>query len=250
MPPIPIKDSVVLVSNPELTPEYIWAFDAGLDFTPLADIKVQYGVFYNSMRDLIGQGVQIDKQFKTSVTHANISSAWSAGSELELSWHIVAGLTLQTGYVYQVSRNESASKTAAEFKKNSMGRVKETDIALDYIPNHKGNIGVVYSRTIGKVRMSLSVDEMISGTRHYLNFLQLDPNKGDINIDMVHLTAEVAPPYEKLPAYTRTDVMLRCDVGKFFGAVALQNCFNADYEESFGSLAPGRLATLKVGAQF
>lgn len=262
MPRLSIDDNVTLVSNPDLQPEYIWAFDAGVDFNWSA-LEVQLGGFYNNMKDLIGQGIHINREafltgvWKADVTHDNISSAWSAGGECETTWKILRGLSLTGSYTFMQSRNNNASDMAAYFKRHlgeRSGTTKE-DIPLDYIPTHKGSIGFRTAGNFGPVCLSFTFDELIIGERYYLNFghVQIgDENELRIIPNSRDLTAppKVNPPLSRLPSYARTDLMLQCRYQKYWLTVAVQNLFNAEYEESFGTLAPRQLATVKIGASF
>ena len=251
MPPLPLKGTITVKSNPDLKPEYIWAADGGIDLLPFTGLKLQCGVFYNYMQDLISQGVDLGAT-RAYVTHENISSAWSTGVELEAEWRVMRGITLQGSYVFQQSRNESASENAALFKSKlgALAGVTETDIKLDYIPTNKGSIGISMSRSIGPVVLTLSLDELLVGKRTYLNFNDISTTTGGM-VMYLNGSIRVNPPLAKLPMYARTDILLRGDFGNhFYAVVALQNCFDARYEESFGTYAPGRLATLKGGFSF
>jgi outer membrane cobalamin receptor len=259
MPPLPLQGNITLVSNPNLTPEYIWAADGGVDIFPYRNLKLQAGLFYNNMRDLIGQGIKPDfsngTSLKALVTHENISKAWSAGSELEAEWLILPGISVRGGYVFQQSRNESASKVAAWFldRFGEDSGVKDTNISLDYIPSHKANFGFTVTRTFGTVRVSFTGEEALVGSRTYQNFGQISLTSGhyEINFDPSTQTIKANPPLMRLEPYARTDFSLRCDINThLWVAVALQNCFNARYEESFGTFAPGRLASIRIGAGF
>ncbi|MBN1761024.1 MAG: TonB-dependent receptor [Chitinispirillaceae bacterium] len=249
MPPLPLKDEITIRSNPGLTPEYIWAADAGVDVLPLANLKLQGGLFYNNMKDLIGQGVEWGDT--VYITHKNISRAWSAGIEFEGEWQLVRWLSLRGSYVFQQSRNESESENKRIFKEK-IGRfveIDETDIKLDYVPTNKGSFGISLTRRIGPVFYSLTADELLVGKRMYLNFNEVSLDVGKVMI--LDNVVRVNPPVEKLPLYARTDVNLRGDIGEhFFVTIGLQNCFDARYEESFGTYAPGRLATLRGGVTF
>jgi outer membrane cobalamin receptor len=250
MPPLPLKDTISIKSNPDLTPEYIWAADAGVDVLPFADLKLQCGVFYNYMRDLIGQGVELAGS-RVYTTHQNISRAWSTGIELEAQYRLTRKITVRGSYVFQQSRNESASENARLFKRQLPDRsgINETDIQLDYIPAHKGSIGGAVSHAFGPVLLSLSLDELLVGKRTYLNFAEISVEPG--RIMFYENKVRINPPLTELPMYVRTDINLRGDIGNhFFLTVGMQNCFDARYEESFGTYAPGRLATLKAGIDF
>ena len=249
MPPLPLKDTISIKSNPDLTPEYIWAGDAGVDLLPFDNLKLQCGVFYNHMQDLIGQGVELGKD--VYITHKNISRAWSAGIELEGEWRIIRALSVHGNYVFQQSRNESESENKKIFREKigSLVDIGETDIKLDYVPTNKGSFGVSFSRRLGAVRYTFTADELLVGKRMYLNFneVSLEPGKVMILDNVVRVNAPVA----HLPMYARTDVNLRGDIGDhFFVTIGAQNCFDARYEESFGTYAPGRLATLRGGVKF
>ncbi|MBN1576998.1 MAG: TonB-dependent receptor [Chitinispirillaceae bacterium] len=266
MQPLPLKDTITLESNPDLDPEYIWAADGGADFTPFSNVKIQWGLFYNSMRDLIGPWAKlktVNDSLKAVVTYENIGSAWSAGSELEIEWNIVRALTLQGSYVFQKSRNESASDMAALFLEQpgqGSGDI-ETDIQLDYIPTHKGSVGISFSKTIGKVRLLVSGEELIVGRRTYQNFYDIKVNIGntagtrkDVIINYRKDGPEIEainPPLARIPLYAVTDVKVRCDIrDRFWASLEVANIFDAAYEERFGTFAPRRLASLKIGAAY
>ena len=137
---------------------------------------------------------------------------------------------------------------------NRSGTTKE-EIPLDYIPTHKGSIGFRTTHWVGPIRLSFTFDELFIGERYFLNFNNVkigDPDELRIIPDPRDLTKppKVNPPLDLLPAYARTDLMLRCMYRQYRLTVAIQNLFNAEYEESYGTLAPKRLATVKLGAQF
>lgn len=248
MPPLPLKDNITIRSNPDLTPEYIWAADGGVDVLPFENLKLQGGVFYNHMKDLIGQTVDLEDMV---ITHQNISRAWSGGVELEAEWRIVRGVTVRGSYVFQGSCNESASKNRRIFKEKigHLVEIDETDIQLDYIPTNKGSFGVSLVRLIGPVLFSLSADELLVGKRMYLDFNDVSLDVGRVMI--LGGSVKINPPVARLPMYARTDINLRGDIGNYlFLIVGVQNCFDARYEESFGTYAPGRFATLKAGVDF
>ncbi len=253
MQPLPLKDTITLVSNPELTPEYVWSADGGVDLLPLPNLRLQCGLFYNRMHDLIGQGIKIESQ-RAYVTHDNISSAWSAGSELEAEWRPLHDLKLHGGYVFQKSRNEHASTMAKLFKRvhGERAGVATTDIQLDYMPSHKASIGLSWGKRIGKARLAVSGNELFVGKRTYLNFNQLQFGKESERIelwyDLRDNRLKVNPKLMELKPYARFDIMVRFDLAGFWAIFAVQNCFNALYEENFGTFAPGRLATVKIGA--
>lgn len=257
MPALPINEDYNLKSNPDLKPEYIWAADAGVDYMPITSVKLQGGLFYNMMQDLIGQGI-VWNEDGTFVTHENISSAWSAGIETEVEWQLQPGANLHASYVYQQSRNESATDTRRFFKEFYRGVApvsQETTIPLDYIPSHKGSIGALYTITFNRFDVSLAVDELLVGSRSLLDFdhVKILPEHPDdpVQIASVNGKIEVNPELLKLSAYGCTNIALRCTYSdRFSMSVLVQNLFNRYYEESRGTYATGRLASIKLGASF
>ncbi len=256
MQPLPLREKITIRSNPDLQPEYILAVDGGADFTPKPNIKISWGLFYNRMKDLIAQGIKLENDGDLYITHDNISSAWSAGNELDIEWRLIPQLRLTGSYVFQHSRNESASDMAAYFKKKLKEKsgVEETDVPLDYIPAHKGGFGVMFTKKIGSVALSVSADELFVGRRSCQRFEDIGiGTSGPIRIffDPSDNTIKVNPPVAHLPSYSRTDLSLRAEFGtRLWVMISIQNCFNAQYEESFGTFAPKRLASVKVGSAF
>lgn len=257
MPALPINADYNLKSNPDLKPEYIWAADAGVDYMPITSVKLQGGLFYNMMQDLIGQGIGWNAD-GTFVTHENISSAWSAGLETEVEWQLQRGANLHASYVYQQSRNESATDTRRffqEFYRGVAPVAQETTIPLDYIPSHKGSIGALYTVTFNRFDVSLTVDELLVGSRSLLDFdhVKILPEDPDdpVQIAWDNTKIVVNPALLKLSAYSCTNIALRCMYrDKFSLSVLVQNLFNRYYEESRGTYATGRLASVKLGASF
>ncbi|MCX7725600.1 MAG: TonB-dependent receptor [Chitinispirillaceae bacterium] len=249
MPPLPLMDNVTIHSNPNLKPEYLIASDIGVDYMPLSNLKIGGGLFFNRMDDLISQGVKLDTtggNISAYVTHENISIAWCGGAEFEGEWEIIKGLFLKGNYVFQKSRNKTASEMASYFKKIYRD-LKDTLISLDYIPEHKGGFGFLYSKKFKEIKLSLSIDGLVVGERTYQNFSNVQMGK-NIILDLTDQTFKVNPPLEKLPPYFRLDFMLRGELGnRVWMLISVQNCFNAKYEESFGTLAPGRFASVKIG---
>ncbi|MBN1307261.1 MAG: TonB-dependent receptor [Chitinispirillaceae bacterium] len=266
MQPLPLKDTITLESNPDLDPEYIWALDGGADFTPYPNVKIQAGLFFNTMENLIGPWAKlktVNDSLRAVVSYENIGSAWSGGSELEVEWNIVRGLTLQGSYVFQKSRNESASDMAKLFRelRGGSSRDVETDIQLDYIPTHKWSVGVSFSKTFGGVRLSLSGEELVVGRRTYQNFYDIKMDIGtaagmrnDVILNYGRNGFEIEainPPLARLPLYAVTDFKIRCDIReRLWASLEVKNLFDAAYEERFGTFAPRRLASLKIGVEY
>jgi outer membrane receptor protein involved in Fe transport len=240
MPDLTINPSFVLRPNPDLTPEYLWAADAAVELTPLKSLRLQVGGFYNDMRDLIVPKVMPDK----AVSHANVSDSWSTGLELEGEYQVVPSLTLSAGYVFQQSRDVYATKIRSKFAE------RDTIVPLDYVPAHSATAELRFHRVFRHRTLNVTFSEAYVGYRRYQDWTAPDSLIGSMPDNG---TGEplVMPPLFHLPAYWRTDAMVKLRFSSYlWAAFSIQNMFNVLYEENAGTLASGRFATFKIGAEF
>jgi len=254
MPDLAINPEFTLRSNPNLDPEYLWAFDGALDVWPMPALNITAGGFYNLMNDLIVPGVVVPglgSDEKTAVTHQNTSDAWSRGIETEAEWNALRWLSLDGNYVFQQSRDENASDVRRLFGET------DPDISLDYIPNHSASVGLGLKKRFGKVELAGHVSEGYVGRRSYLEWTNIPTDSLNILKHIKILPVEdgydvlVNPPKTKLPPYWRTDLSANARLGRFVVVnVTIQNLFNAQFEESGGTHAPGRFASVKVEVEF
>ncbi len=139
--------STIFTSNPNLDPEYIISYEAGID-QRLADdrVNISLGVFYNDMDDLISTSFSGNR-----LTYENVDAAWSRGIELGADVELNSFISLFANYCFQESRNRS------------------TDNDLEHLPEHLGNLGARLNHRSGNWQTSLSVMESYIGERGYLD---------------------------------------------------------------------------------
>jgi outer membrane receptor protein involved in Fe transport len=117
---------------------------------------------------------------------------------------------------------------------------------LDYVPAHTANFGLEASHRLGRFTLSGSVSESYVSDRTYLDWQSTRINNWRLTPDTTGLAARV-----RLHSYWRTDASIRLALGKWaFVSFWIQNAFNAHYEESGGTLAPGRLMAVRIGGGF
>jgi len=247
MPRTMINPTFTIVANPLLKPEYLWAFDATAEIRPWTNVQFQIGGFYNNIRDLIGQSVDVSDLNNPRVTHKNIAEAWSRGIELSGESRPVSWLTLTGNMVVQNSRDKNATSIARYFK------VIDSLVPLDNIPSMTADLGIATRHTIKKITIDFSVQEGFVGDRSYQDWSAVDISNSDqveIIIGGKEPKVTINPPRIELDAYFRTDMALKLTFPReLWCAVAFQNLFDAQFEEYGGTRAPGRFATIKVGGK-
>lgn len=230
MPQTFLLSGVTMIPSPDLKPEYIVSVDAGTDITIGRRLEATVNCFYNDMRDLISPRIMPDAAtLGINIAHRNISEAWSAGVEAALKLRVPLWLEWRLDYAYTESRDVTI------------------ELPLDYVPRHTLSAGMVFRRKLGRVLVSGTLTETMVGGRSYLEWQTSDPYSISQGPNDLWLPRTI-----ELPPYWRTDLSLRCAFLKerLWLEAAVQNLFDAEYEESGGTLAPGRFATVTIGGGF
>lgn len=245
MPDLLINPQFKITSNPHLKPEYIKAFDLALELSPTPQIKNQIGLFYNYMDNLVGQNIDLSNIADPKITHKNISKAWSMGVEIENEFQFLQWLNIILSATLQDSRDVSAGEIASQFTD------ADTILPLDYIPNISADLGVRIEKKVKDITIGGELTETFVGKRSYQEWTAVDPSdptQVKYIISSEGLKVVVNPPVIPLDSYWRTDLSLKITLPKqVWFACNVQNIFNAQYEESGGTLAPGRFASFTVG---
>lgn len=203
-----VAPGVTLVSNSSLEPEYIWAFDAGLEHRLGRFASVSVDGFCNDMDNLIGFETRAD-----TLNYVNISSAWSAGCEIEVETRPVEWLFPFVRYAFQETED------------------RQTDEDLEYMPAHTLHLGIRLDARKGPFRVVGSWVSSRIGERMYHDW--------------------ATGKARDLASYWRTDVAVKVwwkDI--LWISFIAQNLTDEIYEETGGILAPGRFLFARVGAAF
>jgi outer membrane receptor protein involved in Fe transport len=219
------------------------------------------------MRDLIVPHIQSDDLNTLSagegkVTQKNAHEAWSWGVELSAEWQALQWLNVWGNYVFQQSRNETASSIRKLF--HDAGRLPEGEdwrVPLDYVPRSMAHMGLRIRKEWDAVALEGSLSESFVGERAFQEFAGLKPEErpeqqfwlvnagkpGETDLRVRYLN----PPLVTFAPYWRTDVAVRMHIHeRYTVALAIQNLTDAVFEESMGTEAPGRFATIEVGYRF
>lgn len=211
--------SVKLRPNPDLDPETIWAGDLGAEYRPTDAMTLGIDIFHNEMDDLIA--TQVDETVMTNAgpifinNYVNIDEASSTGGTATVSWRPSCDLNVNASYTFQDTESGDA------------------DEELDHLPRHKAVVHLQAGRSWGDWRVEGGLSEAWVGERSYQPY------------------GPPGTPRYELDDYFRTDVHARVVWREdyWLGASA-QNLFDADYEESGGTYATGRMLLIEGGVSW
>lgn len=230
LPAQELLSGVTMLPSPDLDPETLNAIDLGFDFEVATILTGSFSGFYNKMTDLISPKIMPDPiNRRVYISHRNVSDAWSAGAEADMSLHLPAWVHWDVAYAFTESRDVTI------------------DRRLDYVPLHSLTFGATVDKRLGPVRLQATITENFVDGREYVewqtsNYAGIDSTETGLWI----------PESVALKNYWRTDLSLRCGFVKDHAWVKLevQNLFDRRYEESGGTYAPGRLVVLTVGGEY
>jgi outer membrane cobalamin receptor len=202
------ESGIILKSNSFLKPQHLDAYDFGFEKDLRENLTLGAEVFTNYMRDLINL-----ESSGISRTYVNIDRAHSSGFDSTLVWKTRGDWKVSLNHTYQWAIDS------------------ETKTQLDYMPQNKGNITMVYSHLVGRWRFEGNLQEFISGTRFYT----------DDQTSLRYL----------LPGYASTNLGVKVSWREnAYVEMKITNLFNASYEETGNYLAPGRMIQVGSGISF
>jgi outer membrane receptor for ferrienterochelin and colicins len=226
LPDLNVNPEFLLVANPHLKPEYVWGSDAGFDFIPLRTLSFKLDIYYNSMNNLISQAVIFDS-LQASVTHRNITKAWSEGVEGESSWRVAPWLLLIANGTLQDSRDE------------------KYHITLDYVPHYTAGFTANGFFKIGNAKFEANAGIKQVGYRKYLAFEDAKKYQETVSGGRIDVPIIPLDPYNLINFACRMTLP-----SKIWYSLTVQNVFNVKAEEAKGSFTTGRFASIKTGLDF
>lgn len=211
--------------NPDLLAEKVRAVDCGFETDFFKGITVQSNFFYNDMENLITIAIGAEA-LKGIVTNENLDDAYSFGVENEIAWNPVN--SLKCSFNYTLTKSENL-------------RYKEP---LDYIPRHKGNLTIMWRDTLGPGVLRVSALEGFVGWRHYADWKSMPRFKSiRVGTEIVDI---ITPEFVTLKPYFLTNLSCSYTLRNNHDiALEIQNLFDAEIEQSGGTLSPGRFASVK-----
>lgn len=126
------------IGNPDLDPERITTWEAGVTYRPVPYIDADLNYFYSKVKDQIGRVGAEPAQY------ANVVSSVTKGVELGLNGYGMNNLQWKLAYTYQDPRNDLTGKR------------------LPYVPSHRGSVSLNYGLTRN---LNLHTDVLWTGSR-------------------------------------------------------------------------------------
>ncbi len=267
MPTLVIDPDFVLVPNPDLQPEYLWAVESACEITPIPSMKTQIGLFYNNMHDLVVTQVDTnnlleiiqDPDAQYGITHMNAVEAWAWGVECEFEWQAVPWLNIAANYVFQKTRNGFAGDERKYFQLDKNYTADSFKVPLDYIPEHSFGLRLFIKKNINNFLLESTVSELYVGKRRYLEWSEIDldpdnPKENDVKIipgSNSSVEIHLDPPLITLDPYALTNLSIKGTYkNRVFLALNIQNLFDETFEEQGGTLGTGRFASVILGCKF
>lgn len=119
-------------ANPNLTEEYLWGVEAGVDIHPTRAVLLRLNAFYNSFQDPVSN-VTIGMDDNLILRQRqNLGSATAEGFDAELNYRFAEGWAARVAYLF------------------SQSTVDETGLLLPQSPRHQAVLGLRYD---GPVRV-------------------------------------------------------------------------------------------------
>jgi len=123
------RGRVMMYGNPELEPEILTSYEAGLEQCFTKRLRLGLTAYYSKGEDFIGHRYEN----ATTMRYDNISKVKIQGIEAEAAYNITPHLTARLNYTYNESTIED-DPTAPETEGDD----------FPYVPRHKGNVSLTY----------------------------------------------------------------------------------------------------------
>jgi outer membrane receptor protein involved in Fe transport len=132
--------NVLTEANPDLTEEYLWGLEGGVDIHPHRSLLVRLNGFYNSFQDPVANVTISTTPALITRQRQNLGSATIQGFEAEAIHQLGAGWSVRGAYIF------------------SDAVVDETGLQLPQSPRNQGVVGAGYDG-----RFQLTVDFRLAG---------------------------------------------------------------------------------------
>ena len=205
------------IASPDLKPEYLTNFEAGIDFVPVNDLAVNVSAYYSIGKDFqyyVSNGQVIDMGFgdRPIFIRDNIARVTISGVEGEFKYQLFSGLQITGGYAW--AQSKILEYHAAQDTINLTGKFF-TDV-----PEHMASIGARY------------INRYVNASFYY-------KYTGSMFINDRNMVDEILGT-QKYPAYSTIDIKLWKDIKRFRISLGVQNLLDVDFYDSKYNVGPGR----------
>ena len=201
--------SLALVNDVELEPEHATNYEAGLKW------DFDRGFFYVSAYHMTFEDLQVSSWNGLSFVTNNVAEATSQGVEIETSYEVTDGLSLQLALSWNDARYDKYPNAPVPRISGATQDLSGRRLAL--APEWSGTLGVQYERSIGNFETTARIDYIFEG-RTSLS------STGD--------------PFGERPAYDLVNARftLAPEDDRFAISLYGKNIFDTEYVEGFGAV--------------
>lgn len=201
-------------ANPELGPESINNYEAGIDVKPVVNMKVSASAYFAKGDDMLYYVSTGDSIFGRPIyIRENVTTVAMKGVEIELNYEVLNRVNILASYNYADSRIDAFAERPELIGKK-----------LTYTPKHAASAALLWRNRI--------IDINIRGLYKSKQF------GNDENTDIID-------------SYTTFDLQLSRSVNQiFFISLDIQDVFDNRHMETSEYISPGRVITGRIAVKF
>lgn len=201
-------------ANPNLGPESINNYEAGIDVFPVTGMKISTSAYFAAGTDFLYYVATTDSLFGRPIyIRKNVTNVTIKGVEFEISYEPIAGLRFLSSYAFNESKIDKFTE-----------RPDLENKYLKYAPKHTASASILWSNKM-----------VNAGIR---SFYKSEQFSDDANT-------------KKLDPYVTLDLLLSKEITrKLILSLDIQNVFNHRHMETADYLSPGRLINGRIALSF
>jgi len=201
-------------ANPELGPESINNFEAGVDVFPVTGMKISTSAYYSLGADFLYYVATTDSIFGRPIyIRKNVTNVTIKGIECEVSYEPVTGLRFLATYAFNDSKIDKFTE-----------RPDLENKYLKYAPKHTASASILWSNKI-----------VNTGLRCFYKGEQFSDDANSQELD----------PYFTFDLHLSKEI-----IGKLLVSLDIQNIFDRRNMETADYLSPGRLINGRIAFTF
>ncbi|MGD2034560.1 MAG: TonB-dependent receptor [Bacteroidales bacterium] len=201
-------------ANPELGPESLDNYEAGVDIYPIDNLKFSASAYYATGKDFLYYVSTGDSLFGRPIyIRENVTGVTLSGAEFEVNYNPVRDLTVIANYNYSNSMIDAFGE-----------RPELVDKYLTYVPKHTASVSVFWNNRI----VNMSIRGLYKGEQF----------TDDANT-------------EKTDAFFTLDIRLsKTIMQNYIVSVDIQDVFDNKHMETSEYISPGRIITGRIAIKF
>ncbi len=201
-------------ANPELGPESINNYEAGIDVKPVVNMKISASAYFAKGDDMLYYVSTGDSIFGRPIyIRENVTSITMKGVEIELNYELLNRVNLLASYYYTDSKIDAFAE-----------RPELVDKQLTYSPKHTASVALLWRSKI----MDINIRGLYKSEQY----------GNDDNTEIID-------------SYITFDLQLSRSIRQnFFVSLDIQDVFDNRHMETTEYISPGRVITGRIAVKF